>query len=176
MNEREQSSTGYPIQFLMVDSLNHIIGKTGLSPTVTISKNGGAFGAAAGAITELSNGWYSYAGNATDRDTLGELIIHAEASGADDTDLKIVIIPWNPFDAIDANVVEVGGSSVEPADVIDANVVEVGGVPVELAETVEDNITKIKAAVYDSTTVAGTVITLSEGSTQTITPDGRTTA
>ena len=66
---------------MMVDDTDHISGKTGLTPTVTLSKNGGGFNAASGAVTELGGGLYALAGNATDRNTLGELWIHAEATG-----------------------------------------------------------------------------------------------
>ena len=47
----KQSSTARPLLFLMIDSGDHISPKTGLSPTVTLSKNGAAFAAAAGAVT-----------------------------------------------------------------------------------------------------------------------------
>ena len=97
MEQREQNGTDYPIVFLMVDSTDHITGKTGLTPTVTLSKNGGAFGAAAGAVTELANGWYSLAGNATDRNTLGSLAIHASATGADPSDILVFIVGYDPI-------------------------------------------------------------------------------
>ena len=99
---RKQSTTTYPINFLMVDSTDHITAKTGLTVTVTLSKNGAAFGAAAGAVTEISNGWYSLAGNATDRNTLGELLVHASATGADPTDMQYAIVEYDPFADIDA--------------------------------------------------------------------------
>lgn len=99
MKARKQSSTSYPILFLMVDSTDHVTGKTGLSPTVTISKNGGAFAAPSGAITELSSGWYAIAGNATDRNTIGELLIHATGAGSDPMDDRYLIVPFDPFDA-----------------------------------------------------------------------------
>lgn len=98
MNERAQASTTYPITFFMADATDHITGKTGLTPTVTLSKNGAAFGAAAGAVSEIGNGWYALAGNATDRGTLGELAVHAEAAGADAFDGRYVIVPWDTFD------------------------------------------------------------------------------
>lgn len=98
MRSRSLGSTSYPITFLMVDSADHVSGKTGLTPAVALSKNGGAFGAASGAVTELANGWYSFAANATDRDTLGELAIHISADGADPTDLLYVIVEFDPFD------------------------------------------------------------------------------
>ena len=67
----------------MVDSTDHISGKTGLTTTVTISKNGAAFGAPAGAVTEIGSGWYKIAANATDSNTIGSLLVHATATGAD---------------------------------------------------------------------------------------------
>lgn len=98
MNQRQIDSTAYPIPFLMVDALDHQTGMTDLTPSVTISKNGGSFLAAAGAVSEIGNGWYALAGDAADRDTLGELVIHAQAGGADPWDGRYVIVPWNPFD------------------------------------------------------------------------------
>jgi hypothetical protein len=97
---RQQNSTNYPIGILMIDSTDHISGKTGLSPTVTLSKNNASFAAPAGAVTEIGNGWYSLAANATDRNTVGEFLIHATATGADPFDDKYEIVPWNPYDAV----------------------------------------------------------------------------
>ena len=99
MNIRQQSTTNYPFLFLMTDSADHVTGKTGLTPTVTLSKNGAGFGAASGAVTELASGWYALAGNATDRATLGELLLHASATGADPVDAKIFIVNFDPFAA-----------------------------------------------------------------------------
>lgn len=99
MKQRQQSSTSYLITFLMVDSADHVTGKTGLTPTVTISKDGAAFGSPSGAVSEIGNGWYALAGDATDRDTLGDLLIHATGTGADPVDDRYCIVPWNPFDA-----------------------------------------------------------------------------
>lgn len=89
----QNGSATSPLPFLMIDVVDHITGKTGLSPTVTISKNSGAFAAPAGAVTEIGNGWYKVAGNATDTNTNGTIALHAEATGAD------------PFDGIVAQVV-----------------------------------------------------------------------
>ena len=75
-----------PLVFLMISSADHISPITGLSPTVTISKNGAAFASPAGAVTEIANGWYQVAGNASDSDTVGPVILHATAGGADPTD------------------------------------------------------------------------------------------
>lgn len=97
---RKQSDTTYPLFFLMVDSTDHVTGKTGLSPTVTISKNGGAFASPSGAVSEVGNGLYKVAGNATDSNTVGELWVHATATGADPTDTSYTIVAYDPFDAV----------------------------------------------------------------------------
>lgn len=100
MRQRKQSTTTYPILFFMANSTDHLTGQTGLTPTVTISKNGASFGAAAGAVAEVGNGWYKLAGNATDRNTLGTLIIHAEAATADTFDMDLFIVSYDPFTII----------------------------------------------------------------------------
>lgn len=99
---RKQSDTTYPLFFLMVDSTDHVTGKTGLSPTVTISKNGGSFASPSGAVSEVGNGLYKVAGNATDSNTVGELWIHATGTGADPTDTSYTIVAYDPFGMLDA--------------------------------------------------------------------------
>ncbi len=93
--ELTQGQTAEPLVFLMVDSSDHITGKTGLSPTVTLSKNGASFASPAGEVTEIGSGWYKVAGNATDSETLGSLILHAEATGADPVDLLYQVVKQN---------------------------------------------------------------------------------
>jgi hypothetical protein len=92
MYQIKQGSTAYPLLFLMVDETDHVTGKTGLSPTVTIRKPGGSFAAPAGAVTEIGNGWYQVAGNATDTDTMGPLALHATATGADPADVLYEVV------------------------------------------------------------------------------------
>lgn len=109
---RKQSDTTYSVFFLMVDSADHVTGKTGLSPTVTISKNGGSFASPSGAVSEVGNGLYKIAGNATDSNTVGELWIHATGTGADPTDTSYTIVPFNPFaSAIDSNMIQIDGAA-----------------------------------------------------------------
>jgi hypothetical protein len=98
MRERQQNSTAHPIPFLMVASSDHVAGVTGLVPTVTVSKDGGAFAVPAGAVTEIANGFYSLAGNAADRNTLGAFLIHATGAGADPCDAQYTIVGYDPFD------------------------------------------------------------------------------
>lgn len=106
---RKVSSTTYPIVFMMVDSTDHITGETGLTPTVTISKNGGSYGAAAGAVSEIANGIYALAGNATDRNTLGELWVHADGgAGVDKSDFKVDIVSHDPYGDLAAILEDTG--------------------------------------------------------------------
>lgn len=93
----QQSSTDQPLAFLMVDSADHITGKTGLTVTVTIRKVGGSFASPSGAVSEVGNGWYEVAPNATDNNTLGPLLLHATATGADPTDDCYQVVVHNPL-------------------------------------------------------------------------------
>ena len=98
MNERKLGSTSYPYQFFMASSADHTTGVTGLTPTALLSKNGGAFAAPAGAIAEVGLGWYAFPGNATDRNVLGDCLLHVTAPGCDAYDGRFVVVPWDPFD------------------------------------------------------------------------------
>ena len=88
MKFRNQNDNTYPIMFLLTLSSDHITGATGKTPTLTISKNGAVFGAHAGAVTELANGWYKWTPAAADFDTKGELLLHASAADCDPYDEK----------------------------------------------------------------------------------------
>lgn len=100
MYEVKQSSTAYPLIFFMADASDHITGKTGLTLTVTISKNGGSFATPSGSVTEIANGWYKVAGNATDTATLGPLALHATGTGADPTDVMYRVVAYDPQDTV----------------------------------------------------------------------------
>src|SRR5262245_31300149 len=115
----QQSTTQSALLFFLVLTSDHITAATGLTPTVTISKNGAAFGSPSGAVTEIANGWYKVAGNATDTNTLGPLALHATAGTADPCDLIIAnIVAYNPQNAnlgltnVSANVAQWNGTNV----------------------------------------------------------------
>lgn len=86
------SASDRPLVFFMADSANHVSGKTGLSPTVVLSKNGGTFASPSGAVTEIGNGFYKVAGNATDTATKGILALYATASGADPSAMAFSVV------------------------------------------------------------------------------------
>jgi hypothetical protein len=95
----KQSQTARPLLFLLVSSTDHTTPATGKTPTVTLSKNGAAFASPAGAVSEVGSGWYQVAGNATDAGTLGPLLLHATATGADATDVFYEVVAFDPTDA-----------------------------------------------------------------------------
>jgi hypothetical protein len=109
----QQSSTTRKLTFLMIDSTDHLSGKTGLTPTVTLSKNGGTFAAPMGTVTAIGNGWYALTPASGDTDTLGSLVLHATATGADVTDKEFNII------AVDPNATKVP-ATVAANDSVDA--------------------------------------------------------
>jgi hypothetical protein len=98
----QQSTTNGPLLFPLVLSSDHISPATGKSPTVVISKNGAAFGSPAGAVSELANGWYVVAGNATDSNTLGPILLHATEASSDPTDTVYVVQTLNPYESLQA--------------------------------------------------------------------------
>ena len=79
----KQNQSSQRLVFFMADSTSHYVGKTGLSPTVLLSKNGGPFSAASGAIGEIAYGWYNVSGHVYDSNTVGPLILYASGTGAD---------------------------------------------------------------------------------------------
>jgi hypothetical protein len=107
----KQSQTAQPLVFLMIDSNDHLSGKAGLTPTVTLSKNGAAFAAPAGAIAEIANGWYKVAGNATDTGTLGPLLLHATSAGADPTDDRFDVVAYDPQSATNLGLSSIGADT-----------------------------------------------------------------
>lgn len=100
----EQGNATKVILFLMVDSTDHVTPKTGLSPTVTISKNGGAFGSPAGTTAEVGNGWYKLTPTAADTNTQGGLILHATGTAADPADVYCQVLLADQLDSYQAKV------------------------------------------------------------------------
>jgi hypothetical protein len=96
-----KQSTTYTRTFLMVLTSDHLTGATGKSPTVNLSKAGGAFGAAAGTVSEIANGWYKIALTTVDTGTLGDLTFDCTAAACDNTDFA---------DQITADVDQTGDS------------------------------------------------------------------
>lgn len=132
-----KQSTAYNQTFFMVDSTDHITGKAGLTPTVTLSKNGAAFAAAGGSVTEISSGWYYLALSTTDTNTIGDLAVHATGTAADPTDFSVRISARIQDDM--AYPATSGRSMVVDANgLVDANVVKIGPTGSGTAQTARD--------------------------------------
>jgi hypothetical protein len=84
---------------LMVDSTDHITGKTGLTLTITASKAGAAFASISPTVTERGSGWYSLALTTAHLDTLGDFALHITGATADPADLLLGVVAYNPEDA-----------------------------------------------------------------------------
>lgn len=101
-----KQSTAVNVTILMIDSGDHITGKTGLAAGLTIwcSKAGGTPTSATFTTTELDatncKGIYRLALTTAATDTLGEFQLHITAAGADPTDLKWQIDVATPGDMV----------------------------------------------------------------------------
>lgn len=88
---KAKQSTAKNVMVLMVDSTDHVTGKTGLTLTITASKDGGAFGSIAPTVTERGDGWYALAMTASHTDTLGDLALHITGASADPADMVLLV-------------------------------------------------------------------------------------
>lgn len=96
----KQSSTQAPLRFLLVSSTDGTTPITGATATVTLAKGSStSFSAASGSVTEIGNGVYQVAGNATDTSVLGPLSLHATGAGALPYDREFVVVAYDPQSA-----------------------------------------------------------------------------
>jgi hypothetical protein len=83
-----KQSTARNLMVFLTDATDHVTGLTGATLTVTLSKNGTAFGSITPTVADCGYGWYSLALTTSHTDTLGDLVFHITASGADPIDLR----------------------------------------------------------------------------------------
>lgn len=119
-----KQSTARNLMRFLVDSSDHVTGKTGLTLTITASKNGAAFASISPTVTERGDGWYSIALTTAHTDTLGDLAFHITATGADPLDFieeVVAALPgeWPSTAQINAEVVDALATDTyaEPASV-----------------------------------------------------------
>lgn len=84
-------STARNLMVFLADSADHITGKTGLTLTITASKDGAAFASVTPTVTERGNGWYNLALTSSHTDTLGDFAVHITGAGADPCDFKLPV-------------------------------------------------------------------------------------
>lgn len=88
------------VMVLMTDNADHITGKTGLTLTITASKDGADFVSITPTVTERGDGWYNLALTTSHTDTLGELALHVTGTDADPADTKMLVIAVNKADTV----------------------------------------------------------------------------
>jgi hypothetical protein len=92
-------------------SSDHFSTATGLSPAITISKNGGSFAnpaAGASVMTEIgTTGWYKFSLGTGDTDTIGALIIRATSATMDTIEVIYEVVKAVPV----VNVTQVNGTA-----------------------------------------------------------------
>lgn len=108
----------------MIDSTDNVSGKTGLSLTVTLSKNGAAFGALGGSVAEISSGFYAVSLNTADTNTLGDLQILATGTGAYmhpvDPEQVVVDLPGASVSSVTGSVASVTAGVTLAASAVQA--------------------------------------------------------
>lgn len=95
----KQSDTTKAIYFDMISSTDKTTGITGLSPTVTLSKNGGSFASCTGTVSEIGLGTYKLVPSAADVGTLGAMRLRATGTGADQYEREIIVVSFDPYNA-----------------------------------------------------------------------------
>ncbi len=110
-----KQSTARDKLVFMTDSADHVTGKTGLTLTITASKNGAAFASITPTVTERSNGWYSLALTTSHTDTLGDLALHVTATGADPTDVVWEVVVGLPGESV--TVSSIGNNVITAASI-----------------------------------------------------------
>ena len=97
------------ILFLLVSSTNHVSGlATGATPVVYVGKGASGTGSlssntATAVDTANLPGWYRLALTATETNTIGDLVVHASATGADDTD-RLFVVESNDISGITTDI------------------------------------------------------------------------
>jgi hypothetical protein len=106
------------IEFFMVLAADHLTGATGKSPSVALSKNNGAFGAALGTVSEVGYGWYSIKLDPIDSGVVGTLIFHITAADCDALDFAKEVISredyasLSPVETVDDAYISVSGADL----------------------------------------------------------------
>lgn len=107
-----KQSTAYNLTVFMTDSTDHVTGKTGLTLTITASKDGAAFASITPTVTELATGWYKLALTTSHTDTVGDLALHITSTGADATDVVMQVRANVLGDTLPSDLKKINGTTV----------------------------------------------------------------
>jgi len=158
-----RQSTARAVMILMVDSTDHVTGKTGLTLTITASKAGGAFASITPTVTERGSGWYSLALTTSHTDTLGDLAVHVTGTAADPADFLLSIVAYNPEDSAGLGLSRVDAAVSTRSTLTQAQIVSDStpflGASVASIKAKTDNLPASPAAVGSAMTLAPDSIT-----------------
>lgn len=173
---RLAQSTAYTVMLKLFLSSDHVSAATGKTVAIKISKAGGAFAdpnAGASNATEVSNGWYKFALDATDTNTLGDLVVRGTAASCDDSEqvMQLVKATNGGLTALPDAAAEAAGGLYtrgtgagqinQPANgMIDANVVRNAGTAITAASGIQEvKVASIAANAITATAIAADAIT-----------------
>ena len=122
-----KQSTAREKMVFMTDSSDHVTGKTGLTLTITASKNGAAFASITPTVTERGNGWYSLSLTSSHTDTLGDLALHVTGTAADPSDLVWEVVSLLPGDAVTVQTGTGSGQLNITSGVVESNLKQIDG-------------------------------------------------
>jgi hypothetical protein len=157
-----KQSTARSLAVFMTDSSDHVTGKTGLTLTITASKDGAAFGSISPTVTELATGWYKLALTTSHTDTLGDFALHITATGADPTDMVRQVVVDLPGASVSSVTGAVGSVTGSVGSVTGA----VGSVTGNVGGNVVGSVASVTARVTANTDqLAGQTVTAAAGVT-----------
>lgn len=110
-----KQSTARDISVFMTDSADHITGKTGLTLTIKVGKNGGALTTITPTVTEDVSGWYTLSLTTTHTNTLGDLNFHITSAGADPSDFLCMVVAVDLADAVRGGLTALPNANAEAA-------------------------------------------------------------
>jgi hypothetical protein len=142
MNLFKQSTARNVLLKLYLTS-DHVTAATAKTLTVTLSKDGATFAAAAGAVTELANGWYKVALTTADTNTLGTLVVRATATSCDDAERIFEVVAFDPQSATSLGLSNLATAVSTPPTVA------------AIRAEIDSNSTKLDAAVSTRLATAG---------------------
>jgi hypothetical protein len=101
-----KQSTARNVMVFLTDSTDHVTGLAGATLTITLSKNGAAFASISPTVTDRGDGWYSVALTTSHTDTLGDLVLHITATGADPIDLREQVFAGLPGESVTVSSID----------------------------------------------------------------------
>lgn len=150
-------SVAYTRTFNAYLASDHVTAATGLTIVVTLSKAGGAYAAAGGAVTEISNGLYKIVLTTTDTNTVGDLAFRGAVATMDD--VKFVDQVTDPIRGLGAPTAfpgvaagSNGGLPLVGTQIPNATAGAINGLPILGANTASLSFTGITSAIIGNVT------------------------